>query len=60
MPGLNLLQEGPFGMVFQHFNLFPHLTVLRNIDEGMRGKSSRKEPRTASSIPPKRKEPGPS
>jgi polar amino acid transport system ATP-binding protein len=23
------------GMVFQHFNLFPHLTVLRNVMEGM-------------------------
>ncbi len=31
-PGVNIDQiRAQMGMVFQHFNLFPHLTVLRNI-----------------------------
>lgn len=28
--------RGKIGMVFQHFNLFPHMTVLRNITEAPR------------------------
>jgi polar amino acid transport system ATP-binding protein len=27
------IMRAPIGMVFQHFNLFPHMTVLRNIIE---------------------------
>lgn len=27
-------QRRPFGMVFQHFNLFPHMTALANVSEG--------------------------
>jgi polar amino acid transport system ATP-binding protein len=26
--------RGSIGMVFQHFNLFPHMTILRNVTEG--------------------------
>ena len=34
-------QRRDIGMVFQHFNLFPHLTALENIDRGAdRGCSS--------------------
>ena len=28
---LNLLEVPTMGMVFQHFNLFPHMTILRNM-----------------------------
>jgi len=30
-------QRSHTGMVFQHFNLFPHLTALQNVAEGPRG-----------------------
>ncbi|USQ80255.1 amino acid ABC transporter ATP-binding protein [Ornithinimicrobium faecis] len=46
-------RRADIGMVFQHFNLFPHLNVLQNIIEGpvgVRGQSRAKAVATAQSL----------
>jgi len=43
-PGEAALQRRDIGMVFQHFNLFPHMTALENVTEApMRVKGLRKQ-----------------
>ncbi|MGN6198697.1 amino acid ABC transporter ATP-binding protein [Humibacter sp.] len=43
-PGEAALQRRDIGMVFQHFNLFPHMTALENVTEApMRVKGIRKQ-----------------
>ena len=43
--------RGKIGMVFQHFNLFPHMTILRNVTEApMRVLGLRREEAVAQAV----------